>query len=147
VYADGHYSDALDAYWDAANECWQCAICIGVLGSIGCCRFQPPAPEPPPPPPELPSLQMRHRGPHQPTALQLAQSLRERYEVRGVDEARRTLFYLDDARRYDTACMYADMAREHLRCHVVVWDASERRVLYDSRLMASKWPWATIDQV
>ena len=66
---------------------------------------------------------------------------RARYEIRGVDAERRRYFFLDDQRRYDDACLVADMARHLFRHHVVVWDNVERRTLYDSRLMATKWPW------
>ena len=58
--------------------------------------------------------------------------LRDRFEVRGVDEDRRRLFYMADARRYWDAVLTADLARHWYGHHVVVWDSVERRVLYDS---------------
>ncbi len=32
------YNPRVDGYWDAANGCYTCANCLGVLGSVGCCK-------------------------------------------------------------------------------------------------------------
>lgn len=60
---------------------------------------------------------------------------RERFEIRRVDEERRVYVYVSDDRKYHDACIQADHARRRTGAHYVVWDAFERRVLYDSRLL------------
>lgn len=60
------------------------------------------------------------------------------FEVRGVDEEKRTYFLLDPQRheRLTDACLVADIARTMFDFHIVVWDCGEKCITgYDTRRM------------
>lgn len=166
---DGEYSHDLDAYFDASNESWTCAQCLAVRGSVGCCKWvggqrsterapERPvtAPDPWDDPASLPFAETRPEATRTPAKRKAPAKTKGGsgnqipwtpkpgpFEIRGVDEDGRKYFFLEGGvRLYSDACGIADVYREERRHHVVVWWPTEQRPLYDSRKMASKWPWS-----
>lgn len=56
-----------------------------------------------------------------------------------VDTERRRYRFVEDVERYDWACLFADVAVQICGGDFIVWDAEEKRPLYDSRKMRAKF--------
>lgn len=136
---DGEYSEKLDAHFDKANNAWTCARCLGVLGSVDCCRAG------------WKEEERKHREARDARRKASGKPAREwkqadpggPFEVRGVDQERRRFFRLVEQpiRFYFDACLTADAFRAAFPLlHVVVWCRTLQRPLYDSRSMPGKWP-------
>lgn len=122
---DGEYSEKLDAYWNASNECWTCAVCLGVLGSIGCCKHGWKKQEEEH---KAKQREKRARSPKQPRAVWRPPDYGGPFEVRGVDEERRRYFFIGGPyERYSDACWCADLAHEEGGYLTIVWNAGEKR--------------------
>lgn len=65
--------------------------------------------------------------------------LRWRWWLMRVDLERQCYRFVHDIERYDAACLFADVAVRMLGGDFVVWDAEEKRPLYDSRKMRGKF--------
>lgn len=60
----------------------------------------------------------------------------ERFEVRWVDTTNRQYIYVSSDRTFHDACIQADFARVEIGGDFVVIDRTQRRIVYDSRLLA-----------
>lgn len=80
--------------------------------------------------------------PHQPgDARPVVQGREQRWRwwIMRVNPERRCYVFIHDVERYAWACLWADTAVSMLGGDVVVWDAHESKVLYDSRRMPGKY--------
>lgn len=139
---DGVYDERRDAYWSDEQVAWVCAACMGVLGSIGCCRTTLPQDAPPAPraaetPGRPAKVVSDQRGAKAATKIDWRATWTPKpgpFDVRAVDiDTRKLVLIKSGVRLYADACIIADACRLELGCHMVVYWPEKQRVLYDSR--------------